>query len=205
MQQNISRPPLKRNEKYTSTDQLVLHQGIWHEQGHAYRGLIPTSDTLGKNNKELTAKMLYLSTLKRHGVFSKTNRLVMKWDRKAYRAAQSMIESVKVPNYNHGFCGTRPFSGLTTQCNMPTKPHKDTGDDGIIPSVCVRYGSKLNVQDQFILTDYNISFSYQPGDVIVGFLKDLTHEVKLSTEECQRYTLVHYLKKDIAVELGKSK
>ena len=140
---------LNGTKKYTHPDQLVIHQGLWYEQGHPHKGLQISADSFGRNSKQTIAKMNYLQVLSSSGVFQKTNWLVMKWDQEAYHTAQLMLERVtaSVPHYTHKIFGLRPFSRLTTRCNMPTRPHKDVGNDGCIPSVCARYGTNLQVKD----------------------------------------------------------
>lgn len=54
--------------------------------------------------------------------------------------------------------------------------------------------------DEFILPDYGIRILYNPGDAIVGYMKEVTHQVNLSSIEGSRYTLVHYFRGDIVTE-----
>ena len=66
--------------------------------------------------------------------------------------------------------------------------------------VCSRFGSMNGIQDEFILPEHGVRIAYKPGDLIIGYMKKITHQVNVSSAEGKRYTLVHFFRSDIVNE-----
>ena len=181
----------------------AVTMAVWYELRKPFRGLLGSAGSVPKTIKARAAYAAYLNALVKASIFRRVNALVRDMvGKQVYEQACKLVKwATDCGTADHlKRWGKRPHSALTTVIDSPTLPHKDEKDYGAIPAVCTRFGSPGKLDDEFILPEYGIRIAYNPGDAIIGYMKEITHQVNISSAEGSRYTLVHYFREDIVTE-----
>ena len=179
----------------------ALNLAIWHEKGHPDKGLIASSDSLARTIGGRKAHATFLQTLAAGNIFGRANAVVRSIvSKEVYEnACDTVTRAIKAcgtPAVHLKDWGRRPFSSLTVIFDSPTLPHVDRYDYGGVPSICARFGT-ADMNDDFVVMPHGIRIKYNPGDIIVGYCKNLEHQVRFSDAPGRRYTLVHSLRQDV--------
>ena len=198
-------------------DGRALNLSLWYEQGNPQKGLMASSESVPRTitGRKAFGKFLEVLSAGRSSIFNKVNDLVKRVVPPSTYTRACQIVDQAILSCGHGTAdhlarwGSRPFSSVTIIFDSPTLPHKDQMDHDSIPSVCARFGypqaqdgSQLN--DEFILIEHGLRLRYNPGDVVIGWMQVIEHQVDFSDIEGTRYSMVHSLRTDVVTNAERS-